>query len=121
MADSSPGCFPLGVGTGAQVLSIFGSAVFLMWFPRALRRLSLCQPTRGGTSREYLVAQVWKWRISALLTSQCPELSCVAVVSPEEAEKCRLDADVKTAAANDDQLAVSATFLDSSKTYILRK
>ena len=67
------------------------------------------------------MAQVWKWRISALLTSVCPEVSCVTVVSPEEAEKCRLDANVKAAAANDDQLAVSATFLDASKTYILRK
>ena len=57
------------------------------------------EATRGGTSREDFAAQVWKWRISALLISVCPELSCMTVLSPEEAEHHSLNAQVKAAAA----------------------
>ena len=57
ITDSFPGCSPPSVGPGPRFFPSCGSAVFLMWFPSALRRLPLCQPTRGGTSREDFASQ----------------------------------------------------------------
>lgn len=50
-------------------------------------RLHVSQPEEALAWEDFM-DQSWKWRISALFTSICPELRCMTVLPPRKAEKC---------------------------------
>lgn len=85
--------------SGAQALSVLWLCRLSHVVPTCTKEVTSVSANQRGASREGFAAQVWKWRILALLISVCPELSCMTVLSPEEAEKHSLNAQVKAAAA----------------------